>query len=100
MDVAEKRPRIAFKATCLIIDILCCIISVALMFLVATQGNFPEYPEFEDVKIGVVFAIAGTAISFVISAGVLILSVVDLRKACKKKKINTSVHREEGSFYV
>ena len=70
------------------------------MFLVATQGNFPDYPEFKDVNIALVFAIAATAICFVNSAGVLILSVVDLRKACKKKKINTSVHTEEGSFYV
>ena len=40
-DVAGKKPSMAVRVIFLIIDIICCLLTVSMIFLVATNGNVP-----------------------------------------------------------
>ena len=144
VDVAEKKPSMAVKVSCLIFDIICCLLTFSMIFLVATNGNVNKMPGKEsfgylqyvaesqeedvridivpygeetsedvpfflfvlfgkeisrDIKIAEVCGIAATALSFCISAFLLMHSFVDARKAWKK--IHSSVYKKSKCcFYV
>ena len=89
--------------SCLIIDIFICLLSLALMFLVATQASVPEfsvlypYSLLDEVKIAIVIQIVATAVSFVASALILMFEFVLVRHAWKK--IQTSGYTK-CCFYV
>ena len=139
-DVAGKKPLIAVRVIFLIIDIICCLMTVSMIFLVATNGNvekmtapygkessgylqYDPYGEvtqedvriaivpygeenleedvpfflfvlfgkeiLEDIRIAEVCGIVIAALSFCISAFVLMHSFGDARKAWKTKKIHS-----------
>ena len=43
-DVAEKKPSMKVKVSCLIIDIICCLLTFSMIFLVATNCNVSKMP--------------------------------------------------------
>ena len=98
MDTKAKFP--IFHVTFFMMDFLAVIISITLLFLFAIC-NVPRSPpyvqeDFEALRTGVDFGIVAAALSFISTAGIMIKSIVDLRRAWKKKKVVTA----KGSFRV
>ena len=82
-------------------DFLAVIISITLLFMFAFYSNVPSSPpyvqeDFEALRTGVDFGIVAAALSFISTASIMIKSIVDLRRAWKKKKVVTA----KGSFRV
>ena len=148
-DVTGKKPLIAVRVIFLILDIICCLLTVSMIFLVATNGNvekmtapygkessgylqYDPYGEetqedvridivpygeenledvpfflfvlfgkeiLEDIRIAEICGIVIAALSFCISAMLLMHSFVDARKAWKKIHSDTSVYTK-STFYV
>ena len=82
-----------------LMDFLAVIISITLLFLFAIC-NVPSSPYvqeiFEALRTGVDFGIVAAALSFISTASLMIKSIVDLRRAWKKKKEVDA----KGSFTV
>ena len=98
MDTKAKFP--IFHVTFFMMDFLAVIISITLLFLFAIC-NVPSSPpyvqeDFEALRTGVDFGIVAAALSFTSTASIMIKSIVDLRRAWKKKKVVTA----KGSFRV
>ena len=83
-----------------LMDFLAVIVSITLLFMFAIC-NVPSSPpyvqeDFEALRTGVDFGIVAAALSFISTASIMIKSIVDLRRAWKKKKVVTA----KGSFRV
>ena len=83
-----------------LMDFLAVIVSITLLFMFAIC-NVPSSPpyvqeDFEALRTGVDFGVVAAAFSFVSTTSYMIKSIVDLRRAWKKKKeVNA-----KGSFTV
>ena len=99
MDTKAKFP--IFHVTFFLMDFLAVIISITLLFLFASYSNVPRFspyvPEvFETLRTAFDYGVIAAALSFVSTASFMIKSIVDLRRAWKKK---TEVDAK-GSFTV
>ena len=98
MDTKAKFP--IFHVTFFLMDFLAVIVSSNLLFLFAicnVPSNPPYVQEvFEALRTGVDYGIIATALSFISTASLMIKSIVDLRRAWKKKKEVDA----KGSFTV
>ena len=99
MDTKAKFP--IFHFAFFMMDFLAVIISITLLFLFASYSNVPRFspyvPEiFETLRTGFDFGVVAAAFSFLFLSSIMIKSIVDLRRAWKKKKEVDA----KGSFTV